>query len=366
MTLEEIRNELDNVDRDIVALLDQRARLGKKVGQLKRELHLPLHHPEREEAILRRIGELSDSSFPGSGLKRIYRVIMAETLALQKEDDADRPHCKGEDRAGMQDVAAVVVENETVAPGYCRMRLRVPELAGAFQPGQFFQLRIGDNAHSGFFLRRPFAPSDYCEDGLAFVYAVVGEGTSHLASLAPGEKVSVLAPLGKGYALAGREETAVLFGGGCGSPSLVPLAERLHADGVRVITVLGARSAATLLEAEAFARYGRLHTATDDGSGGLHGTVVDAFERELRGAISGGVRFYGCGPLPMLRAVAKLAEGEGAVCEVSLEQRMACGFGACMGCAVAVRDGKGGSVYRRVCHEGPVFNAADLAWDEIR
>lgn len=364
MTLEDIRNKLDTIDQEIVTLLDQRAKLGRQVGKIKRELNLPLHHPEREKEVLRRIAELSDASFPSQGLKRIYRVIMAETLALQKENDSGCPNCSKHSREGMRDIQAVIAENVAITPGYYRMKLIAPELAGGFHPGQFFQLRLGSR-NSGFFLRRPFAPSEYCADGFAFVYAVVGDGTRHLTSLAAGERVGVLAPLGHGYTLAGKGETAVLFGGGCGAPSLTPLAERLSDEGVTVITVLGAKNASTLLEGGAFARCGRLQTATDDGSSGVHGTVVDAFMKEFGESLSAGTRFYACGPIPMLRAVAKLAEAEGVGCEVSLEQRMACGFGACMGCAVAIRDGKGGSAYRRVCHEGPVFNAVDLAWDEI-
>lgn len=365
MTLEEIRGELDKIDQAIVTLLDKRAKLGKQVGQIKREQNLPLHHPEREKEVLHRIAELSDSSFPSSGLKRVYRVIMSETLALQKEDESGRCRCEGDSRPGIRDTLAVVVENLPIAAGYFRMRLRAPDLRGAFFPGQFFQLRLGDETQSGFFLRRPFAPSEYLEDGLAFVYAVVGQGTRSLSGVVAGREVRVLAPLGRGYTLAEKGERAVLFGGGCGGPSLGPLAARLHEKGVNVVTVLGARNAGLLVGAESFARHGDLLTATDDGSAGVHGTVLDAFRKELGEELSSGTRFYACGPTPMLKAVAGLAENEGVVCEVSLEQRMACGFGACMGCAVAVRDGKGGSVYRRVCHEGPVFNAADLLWGEM-
>lgn len=365
MTLEQIRNELDLIDKEIVRLLDQRATLGKQIGKIKHKLNLPLHHPERENQILQRLASLSDGSFPPQALKRIYKAVMAETLALQKNTPDPASHCPDRGRSGMKDIKGTITENVEIAPGFRRMRLLAPELGGVFRPGQFFQLRLGDE-HSGFFLRRPFAPSECFDDGFSFVYAVVGEGTAHMAGMEPGSVVAVLAPLGNGYTLPKGEGTAVLFGGGCGAPSLHPLARELREAGVKVITVLGARGDGGLLECGLFGECGRLVTATDDGSAGCRGTVIDAFRREVGEDLIGDVWFYACGPVPMLRAVASLAEEEGvAWCEVSLEQRMACGFGACMGCAVPVRSGKDASVYRRVCHEGPVFASRELVWDEM-
>jgi dihydroorotate dehydrogenase electron transfer subunit len=324
---------------------------------------MPLHNPGREEKVLERLRRLSDGSMPAGAIDRIYRVIMQETLNLQTARRSDGA-CPG--HAAKRDVEAVVADNVPVAPGSYRMRVRGPGLAGAFTPGQFFQIRIEDGA-DGLFLRRPFAPSAYTGDGLEFVYAVVGAGTRRLAALKAGAAVRVLAPLGNAFTPAPSGSRAVLLGGGLGAPSLAPLAGMLREGGAAVSVFLGARSAELLLEQEAFARAcDRLVLATDDGSRGWRGTGVEAF-RAHRAECGRIDRMYAIGPVPMLRAVAALAAEEGIACEVSLEERMACGFGACMGCAVPVRSeaGSGSSVFRRVCHDGPVFDAATLAWEEI-
>ncbi|MCC8189982.1 MAG: chorismate mutase [Planctomycetes bacterium] len=361
MSLEEIRETINRLDREIVRLIDERARAGQAAGELKKRLNLPLHNPTREREILDRLGDLSDGSMPLTGLRNIYRVIMAETLASEKEDAAAETPATGK-----RDCRAEIIDNLPVAPGFRRIRLRVPELAGVFAPGQFFQLRL--DAGTGVpFLRRPFAPSDYTADGLAFVYAVVGDGTERLARLPAGTEVSVLAPLGTGYDLlpSGR---ALVIGGGCGGPSLCPLVDLLGRRGVETTVILGARTADALLEADRFAALAhRLVIATDDGSRGCPGTCVDAYHQEAGAAGGKPDRIYACGPLPMLRAAADLAAALGVECQVSLEERMACGFGACMGCAVPVRqlDAPDGFVYRRVCQEGPVFSADDLAWEAM-
>lgn len=353
-----MRGRIDGIDGEIVRLLDERARVGREVGAIKRELGLPLHNPGRERDVLRRLHGLSDGSMPEHSLDNIYRVIMAETLALQKPEP-----CAGHGGEGKRDVTAGIVENAEVAPGFFRMRVSAPELAEAFRPGQFFQLRIG-GAGEAFFLRRPFAPAENTADGFSFFYALVGEGTRAMAGMEPGARVNILAPLGNAYTPL-TSGSALLVGGGCGAPSLAPLARLLRANGVRTTIVLGARTASALLDHETFACVAdRLVIATDDGSHGCRGNIVDAYrmERENIGAFD---RVYACGPLPMLRAAAGLAKECGVDCEVSLEERMACGFGACMGCVVPVALEDGGSAFRRVCHDGPVFNASALAWDEM-
>lgn len=364
MPLESHREALDRLDAEIVRLLDERAVIGRQIGEIKRKQKLPLHHPDREKEILRRIGQLSNGSFPAKGLERIYREIMAETLALQATAENGGAACPGHSGAGKQDARAAILENVTAAPGYNRMRLLAPELAGAFRPGQFFQLRLG-GAESGFFLRRPFAPSKYHDDGFSFYYAIVGAGTERLALMEPREEVDVLAPLGNAFTLTEPGEKAVLFGGGYGAPSLATLAAELYRRGADVTTLLGAKTVDALLNREGFSEFGKLVVATDDGSFGVHGTVIDAFRQEFAGDRLERTRFYGCGPVGMLRAVWETAKELGIRCEVSLEERMACGFGACMGCAAPVLT-EGGSVFRRVCHEGPVFEAGTLAWNEMK
>ncbi len=358
MKLDKIREEIDRLDREIVRLLDARASAGRQAAEAKQALGLPLRHPEREMQVLARLADLSDGSMPRQGLENIYRAIMAETLAQEGRcAESARPK---------QDIPAEVVENVQVAPGFMRMRLSAPALAGAFLPGQFFQLRVMASGMEPF-LRRPFAPAENTSDGLAFVYAVVGEGTSLMATLQPGARVGLLAPLGNAYALPEPGARALLVGGGCGAPSLTPLAERLREMDVHVTMVLAARSVDMLLERGRLETIAdRLIVSTDDGSCGCRGTAIDAIKQQIPSTVPEFDQVYSCGPIPLLRAVARLATEHGVPCQVSLEERMACGFGACMGCAVPVLepDGKT-SKYRRVCHEGPVFPAEMLAWNEI-
>lgn len=364
MSLDEARKKIDRIDADIIRLLDERARVGRDIGEIKRRENLPTHNPGREHQVIQRLLALSDGSMPAHSLTGIYRTIMAETLALQTQKPAVAG-CGGHDAAGKRDITATVVDNIPAASGFHRMRLLAPELADAFAPGQFFQIRVGGNG-GAFFLRRPFAPAENTSDGLVFYYAVVGAGTRALAAMPAGSTANVLAPLGNGYSLPAPGTRVMLAGGGCGAPSLAPLARALRARGVQTTVVLGARTAGALLDQETFVRVAdRLIIATDDGSMGCRGTVVDACRIE-REDIASFDRLYACGPLPMLRAVAGLAREHGVACEVSLEERMACGFGACMGCVVPVLTGEGASAFRRVCHDGPVFDSRVLAWDEMR
>lgn len=262
------------------------------------------------------------------------------------------------------DERATITAHAEVAPGFRRMALAAPESARRFSPGQFFQLRVLDQGLRPL-LRRPFAPSEIHADGFAFVYAVVGTGTETMARLPVGAAVQVLAPLGRGWALPRKGSRAVLVGGGCGTPSLRVLAETLALRGVAISTVIGARTACTLLERDALARLSELlAVSTDDGSAGFHGHAVGATEA-LLDEIGPTPRphLFACGPTPMLRGLAALAHARGLPCQVSLEERMACGFGACMGCVVAIRaDNPDGIVYRRVCVDGPVFDAEEVRW----
>ncbi len=367
MSLDEARRDIDRVDAEIVRLLDERGRIGRRIGRLKRELDLPLHQPGREADVLARRIAQSDGSFPPESLAAVYKIIMAETLALQTKPVADcadpAAPCPGPAAAtGKRDVDAVVRENAEVAPGFYRMRLRSHDLAGVFQPGQFFQITAGASGSTSPFLRRPFAPGEFFDDGISFYYAVVGVGTRRLTALEPGATVRVLAPLGNAFSLID-SGTAVLIGGGCGVPSMAPLSHALKARGVRVVAIAGARTATAVLDHDLFKHTAdRVVIATDDGTAGCPGTTVDAYRLEHSGF--GPVdRIYALGPVPMLKGVAALAEATGIDCEVSLEERMACGFGACMGCAVLVNTGNGETAYRRVCHDGPVFNAKTIAWN---
>lgn len=258
-----------------------------------------------------------------------------------------------------KDLSVTVRANREIAPAFYLMTLDCPGLR--FKPGQFFQISA-----PGRTLRRPFAACDADESGFSFVYQLVGEGTHALAQMRKGQTAQVLAPLGNSYALPRKGTAAILVGGGCGTPSLHLLAQELQARGNAVHTVVGARSACSLLAVSQLRKVSTTITpATDDGSTGFHGNAVEAVRDYVLPKAGAGqrVEFFACGPHPMLKGLAMLAEELEIKCQVSLEEKMACGFGACMGCAVRVRaDNADGYAYKRVCHDGPVFDAQDLLW----
>lgn len=215
-------------------------------------------------------------------------------------------------------------------------------LSGAsdMRAGQFVELSV-----PGFYLRRPISVADSADGVLTLLVKEAGEGTKKLRTVKSGDTVDALTCLGNGFDL--NAEKPLLVGGGIGCAPLYKLAKDFAAAGVRPTAVLGFRNAAEVYYAEEFARFCDVVIATDDGSAGVRGNAVSAAE---------GIefdRFYACGPQVMLRAAAqKLVYGQ-----VSLEARMGCGFGACMGCSIKTTKG-----YARVCKEGPVFEAEEVVW----
>ncbi|MBN1256082.1 MAG: hypothetical protein JXA52_00090, partial [Planctomycetes bacterium] len=207
----------------------------------------------------------------------------------------------------IKNVTARVVSNEGIAPDYYRMVIACESVQVHFAAGQFFQLRLFPDKLDPL-LRRPFAPSEFILNTITFIYLVVGTGTKLMTGMKPGEPVEVLLPLGNGYTLpTDKEVQAVLVGGGCGMPSLRLLAAELAVRGNPVYTALGAPQAATLLEVPAFqACSAEVVLATDDGSGGIQGTAVDAAASIINKLDSHQpVELYACGPMAMLRGLAK-------------------------------------------------------------
>ena len=215
-------------------------------------------------------------------------------------------------------------------------------LSGAsdMRAGQFVELSV-----PGFYLRRPISVADSADGVLTLLVKEVGEGTKKLRTIKSGDTVDALTGLGNGFDT--NAEKPLLVGGGIGCAPLYKLAKDFAAAGVRATAVLGFRNAAEVYYAEEFSRFCDVVIATDDGSAGVRGNAVSAAE-----SIDFD-RFYACGPQVMLRAAAeKLVYGQ-----VSLEARMGCGFGACMGCSIKTTKG-----YARVCKEGPVFEAEEVVW----
>lgn len=230
--------------------------------------------------------------------------------------------------------------------------LRAPEIAAAAQPGQFVDVLCGEKT-----LRRPLSICDVDPDAgtLRLVFETRGEGTRWLAGRRAGEEISVLGPLGSGFHAA--NGPVVFVGGGIGTPPLLFAAKKA---GVRADVILGFRNAGAVLLTDDFRRQGnRVTLMTDDGSAGEHGLVTAPLAARLDAAPCAAV--YACGPRPMLAAVAGEAAGRGIPCEVSMEERMVCGVGACLCCVTRVRE-NGGETYRHVCKDGPVFDAAKIVW----
>ena len=248
-----------------------------------------------------------------------------------------------------------------------RLELEVPESWPDEAPGQFVMLHLGRSAgvvrHDPL-LPRPMAiyrtrRGEPAGARVDLLYKVVGRGTALMAALRRGESVHLVGPLGRGFAEPRAGERALLVGGGTGIASLRGLAERAAQGGASVV-MLGARSATDLMGREDFEALGvELRIATEDGSAGRRGLVTELLAEAL--GAPGPSRVYACGPTPMMRAAARLAAQGNAACQVSLENRMACGFGVCLGCAVP-RVGEG---FDLVCRDGPVFSAERLRWEGL-
>ena len=265
---------------------------------------------------------------------------------------------------------ARVVENER--EGAINRRI-VLDVTGwpAWQAGQFVMLSPGpetDVVRHDPLLPRPMAiyaerggSSSGCE--VEVLYKVEGRGTQLLAEAKVGDHVRVVGPLGRGFTIPAKGIHAILVGGGTGTASLYGLARAALASGP-VTVILGARSNGLLMAVEDFQKIGvDLKIATEDGSQGTKGLVTDVLAPLLKAAEAGSTptTVYACGPTAMMRACSDLAKSSGVACEVALENRMACGFGVCLGCAVPMVEGG----FSLVCNRGPVYDAGELEWPGI-
>lgn len=251
---------------------------------------------------------------------------------------------------------AVILSQEQLAEGIFGMWITT-DAARTAVPGQFLSVYTKD---TGKLLPRPISicEIDREKGALRLVYRVTGKaaGTKQFSLLKPGEELPVIGPLGNGFPLQEAEgKRAFLMGGGIGVPPILELAKQLNCAKKQIIT--GYRDSHTFLR-ESFAGQGQLYIATEDGSVGSRGNVLDAVrENELEADI-----IYACGPKPMLRAIKSYAAERGIPCYISLEERMACGIGACLGCVCKSRDIDAHSNVhnKRICKDGPVFLAAEV------
>lgn len=250
-----------------------------------------------------------------------------------------------------------VVANERVAEGVGLIALHAPRCAATVRPGQFVHLRVSRG--SELLLRRPFSIHRAVGDRIEILYQVLGAGTLQLAEKEQGdESMDLIGPLGHGWQVPVGTAHTLLVAGGLGAAPLGMLAEQLAEAGIATVVAQGAPNRERLVGSSLFEQVARrVEVATDDGSAGHHGFVTALSERLL-----GDERFdivYCCGPEPMQRIVAEQAARAGVPVQVSLERLMACGIGACLSCVVSTTDG-----LKRACVDGPVFDAAEVTWDE--
>ena len=256
-------------------------------------------------------------------------------------------------------IEAVVKSQEMLADGVYSMVLSAPEIAGQAKAGQFVSVYTKDSSK---LLPRPISLCgiDREKGELRLVYRIAGAGTKEFSALQAGDSIDVLGPLGNGFPLDALKsgQKAFLIGGGIGIPPMLELAKALHAEGNGTVqAVLGYRDSQMFLKDE-FEPCGDVYAATEDGSAGTKGNVLDAIrEQSLQADV-----IFACGPTPMLRALKAYAAEAGIPCWLSLEEKMACGIGACLACVCQSKEKDHHSQVnnKRICKDGPVFLADDI------
>ena len=238
-----------------------------------------------------------------------------------------------------------IIDNKALTASVYQMRLS-GDTSAITASGQFVNIKL-----EGKFLRRPISVCD-CENGvLTLVYKVVGKGTEDMSRMKAGDRLDILTGLGNGYDLSPAGDRPLLLGGGVGVPPMYMLAKQLRADGKQVSVILGFNTKDEIFYEDEFRALGcDVTVATADGSYGVRGFVTGAMEGMDY------TYFYTCGPEPMLKAVYSASATEG---QFSFEERMGCGFGACMGCSCKTVTG-----YKRICREGPVLRKEEILWQK--
>ncbi len=235
-----------------------------------------------------------------------------------------------------------IVSNQKIAKDVYRMVL-AGDTSAITAPGQFINIKL-----DGFFLRRPISICDYGDTTITIIYKVVGEGTEHMSTLGEGEMLDCLVGLGNGYAVK-VAETPVLIGGGVGVPPMYNLAKTLIKRGQMPVVILGFNTADEVFYEDEFNALGcEVYVTTVDGSRGTKGFVTNVLKTLNYDY------FYTCGPMPMFKAIEAVATTDG---QFSFEERMGCGFGACMGCSCKTKYG-----YKRICKDGPVLERGEIVW----
>ncbi len=236
-----------------------------------------------------------------------------------------------------------ITENKKIAKDVYLMVLE-GDTSAITASGQFVNIKL-----DGFYLRRPISVCDYDDETLTIIYKVVGEGTEAMAELACGEKLDILLGLGNGYDLSKSGDAPLLIGGGVGVPPMYNLCKKLVAQGKKVTVILGFNTKEEIFFEDEFKALGAtVYITTVDGSYGTKGFVTDVMKNLDY------TYFFTCGPMPMFKAIEATAVTSG---QYSFEERMGCGFGACMGCSCKTKYGN-----KRICKDGPVLEREEIIW----
>lgn len=249
----------------------------------------------------------------------------------------------------------LVLDNIPLNSSNFLIKLEAPAALPRIFPGQFVNVDIENSKE--IFLRRPFSvfEVDYNENTLSLIVKILGRGSKKLTEITPGEKLSLVYPLGKHFTYPAKTDRILAVGGGSGLAPMLYLAKESGLPTDNVDIIIGARSASDHVDTGSYTKYGNIHLTTEDGSAGIKGFVTD--HPLLKNELKKYDKIYACGPDGMMKAVAGLAKNAGVFCEVSLENLMACGFGVCLCCIEPTVKGN-----LCVCTEGPVFNINDLKW----
>lgn len=250
----------------------------------------------------------------------------------------------------MQIRKGTVVEVKQLGEVTYLIRVKLPEIAKEILPGQFCNIKVSETDFP--LLRRPFSISNIDGDIIEFMIDLIGEGTRILTTKVPGEKLDILGPLGRGFDISGDYKTAVLVAGGIGLAPF-PFLINSFPDAKDVKLYYGARDKKHSIDYQ----YTNTFMCTDDGSVGFHGNVIEYLNNSLEEFDKNSVKFFGCGPTPMLAALKQFCLTNDFDCEVSTESAMACGFGICQGCPIETTEQ---GYYKLICKDGPVFNISEI------
>lgn len=263
----------------------------------------------------------------------------------------------------MLQIRSKLLYNQRVQGGFFRLVARAAGMIREAAPGKFVDIRIDDGY--GPLLRRPFSIHRVREQNIEVIYEVLGKGTEVLSRKKPGEYLDIIGPLGNGYSILD-VRYSILIAGGMGVAPLIFLTEKLAKRKTqnakrKIIVLIGAKTKNEILCAKEFTRLGcDVKISTDDGSRGFKGKVTDLLKKILPFVICHKrLAIYACGPRPMLKEVSRVSTTYKIPAQISLEEHLACGIGACLGCVVNTKEG-----FKRVCKEGPVFNAEEIIWPD--